>query len=165
MFSQPCSRSRGDWWGSVQSLLQSIQRSGGRCYRRCIVLYCIALYCAAGPVVIREALCNVCSEAVKDLGAAVTNEKLHVSFLKRLYERQVFLLWQADSDLVTLEVMTTILFLLWLFLCAWFSFKLPGWCWSIIVLLLPLLLSLSLILLLLLVLLLLLFSCYRPQWY
>ena len=28
---------------------------------------------------IGEALCNVCSEAVQDLEAAVTNEKLHVS--------------------------------------------------------------------------------------
>ena len=28
---------------------------------------------------IGETLCNVCSEAVQDLEAAVTNEKLHVS--------------------------------------------------------------------------------------
>ena len=54
----------------------------------CIALYCpvlhrsfIVLCCAASPVVIGEALCNVCSEAVQDLEAAVTNEKLHVSSL------------------------------------------------------------------------------------
>ena len=64
------------------------ERPRGCCDRRCIsllciallciVLYCIVLFCAAVPVVIGEALCNVCCEPVTEiLEAAVADIVLY----------------------------------------------------------------------------------------